>query len=184
MSAVDFGSITLELNLDTITSRYNIADGIEYAIEKGIINGIDELTEILREKIIEYMYEYGLGGSPLMDNIVVEPLSNGIYISVDSDYAMYVEYGTGIVGSENPHPKSGWIYDINSRGDGGWWYPTTDEDPNPTKYITSNGDYVAWTKGIPSRPFMYMTWLYASQSATQIIRKHIRLKLKELSRRK
>lgn len=43
----------------------------------------------------------------------------------------YKEYGTGIVGSMNPHVAEalesiGWKYDVNEHGERGWWYPKED----------------------------------------------------------
>lgn len=67
-------------------------------------------------------------------------------IFTDSDHAAYVEFGTGIVGSQSPHPDtslSGWRYDINDHGEAGWYY-------------FKNGKW-NWTKGMKSRPFMYET---------------------------
>lgn len=66
----------------------------------------------------------------------------------DSDHAVYVEFGTGIVGKNSPHSESGtqgYQYDVNNHGDSGWWY-LKDEDGN-----------FHWTKGMPSRPFMWTT---------------------------
>lgn len=75
-------------------------------------------------------------------------------------YAVYVEFGTGVKGKGSPHPDVailGWIYDVNNHGELGWWYPTDDTDTNPTKRRSKNGTLYAWTKGMPSRPFMYNT---------------------------
>lgn len=61
-------------------------------------------------------------------------------------YAAFVEYGTGVVGSRNPHPEpDGWAYDVNGHGDAGWWY------------LNDNDSKLHWTAGQPSRPFMYET---------------------------
>ncbi len=63
-------------------------------------------------------------------------------------YAVYVEFGTGIRGSEAPHPlsgKTGWYYDITSHGEAGW------------VYYNENDNSYHWTDGMPSRPFMYDT---------------------------
>lgn len=54
----------------------------------------------------------------------------------------YKEYGTGIVGSQNPHvaealQQAGWKYDVNNHGEKGWVYPV------------GNGEY-RWTKGQPA----------------------------------
>ena len=67
-------------------------------------------------------------------------------IRADAYYAIYVEFGTGVVGSQSPHPNpQGWQYDVNAHGDKGWVY-----------YDDENGQF-RWTKGFKSRPFMYNT---------------------------
>lgn len=67
-------------------------------------------------------------------------------IRADAYYAIYVEFGTGVVGSQSPHPApQGWQYDINNHGDEGWVY----YDEKAMKW--------RWTKGFKSRPFMYNT---------------------------
>ena len=74
------------------------------------------------------------------------PASGIGVIFTDNPVAFYVEYGTGVVGSQNPHPDpKGWKYDINSHGEDGWWY-WGEWDNN-----------WHWTKGMSSRPFMYET---------------------------
>lgn len=78
-------------------------------------------------------------------------------IRTDSDHAAFVEFGTGVRGAASPHPTLPWAYDIHGRGDSGWWYPTDAADPNPTKRQGPDGSFWAWTKGMPSRPFMYDT---------------------------
>lgn len=67
-------------------------------------------------------------------------------IKAGAPYAVYVEFGTGIVGKSQPHPSpDDWRYDINNHGDSGWWY------------FNDNTGRMQWTKGMPSRPFMYNT---------------------------
>lgn len=87
----------------------------------------------------------------LLDSMNLEAgdiVSNGAtyYIYTDCDWASFVEFGTGVIGSENPHPETGlanWKYDVNNHGESGWWY-------------FNDGEW-HWTKGMPSRPFMYET---------------------------
>ena len=70
-------------------------------------------------------------------------------IYTDSYYAIFVEYGTGVVGEggrKHPLLPSGWKYDINKHGDDGWWY------------ISDRDGKLHWTKGQESRPFMYETY--------------------------
>lgn len=61
--------------------------------------------------------------------------------SPPQSYAVYVEYGTGIYGP-----------DLTNHGLAGWWYPApwgTREAPDGTR--------LAWTNGMPPRPFMQNT---------------------------
>lgn len=67
-------------------------------------------------------------------------------VYTDCPWAKYVEFGTGITGLHNPHQNasvSGWKYDVNEHGESGWFY-------------YKDGEW-HWTKGMPSRPFMYET---------------------------
>lgn len=59
--------------------------------------------------------------------------------------AMWCEFGTGVVGQSSPHPTMPWQYDTNNHGDSGWFY------------FDEAGQRFRWTKGMPSRPFMYET---------------------------
>ena len=81
---------------------------------------------------------------------------NGVYnasshiglIYAGAWYAVYVEFGTGLIGSNSPHPTpevANWQYDMNKHGEMGWVF--LDE---------SDGTY-HWTQGFASRPFMYNT---------------------------
>ena len=72
--------------------------------------------------------------------------SNVGIIKAGAYYAVYVEFGTGVVGSQSPHPNpNGYQYDVNNHGDEGWVY-----------YDDDSGNF-RWTKGFKSRPFMYNT---------------------------
>lgn len=67
-------------------------------------------------------------------------------IKAGAYYAVYVEFGTGVVGKGSPHPNpDGYQYDVNEHGDEGWVY-----------YDDDSGQF-RWTKGFKSRPFMYNT---------------------------
>lgn len=96
----------------------------------------------------------------LQRSIMHETNGKAGFVACKCSYAVFVEFGTGIKGQTNPHPDVailGWNYDVNNHGDLGWWYPTDESDPNPTKHTCKNGKTYAWTKGMPSRPFMYNT---------------------------
>lgn len=72
----------------------------------------------------------------------------------------YHEYGTGVIGSQFPHvsevlAEAGWKYDVNQHGEKGWWYPTTENDPNPYKWETDDGELYGWTKGLVAERCFY-----------------------------
>lgn len=108
----------------------------------------EEGVFIARVKIAEYraIDDGALLGS-IHSEYVTSSETGGTYrIVTNCSYAPYVEFGFGIVGSKNPHPESSliaWKYDINSHGEKGWYY-------------MKNGEW-HWSKGQPSKPFMYMT---------------------------
>lgn len=82
-------------------------------------------------------------------------------IFTDVPHALYVEYGTGIVGAGSPHPEpesAEWVYDIHHHGESGWVYFLT----------TDNINRFVWTKGMASRPFMYNTLRWLEQNADRI----------------
>ena len=80
-------------------------------------------------------------------------------IRAGAPYAIYVEFGTGIVGKQNPHPApEGWKYDINEHGEKGWYY------------FNERDQKWHWTKGMVSRPFMYNTLLELQRQVEDIAR--------------
>jgi len=95
-------------------------------------------------------------------------------VFTDCPHALYVEFGTGIVGAQaeegDAHPlaeKLGWDYDVNQHGEAGWWYPA------PFGwYVPKDGDgkALAWTKGMQPRPYMYKTFQALKEMAkTRIV---------------
>ena len=72
-------------------------------------------------------------------------------------WAKFVEFGTGIVGKEKPHKDIGivgWKYDVNEHGEKGWFY-------------FRDGEW-HWTKGLPSRPFMYETSIELAEKIAEV----------------
>ena len=80
--------------------------------------------------------------------------NGGIYFVVaDSEHAIFVEMGTGIIGAQSPYPgklpamyAQGKTIHHTKNGKYGWFYQD------------DNGDWY-FTEGMPSRPFMYNTTL-------------------------
>lgn len=87
----------------------------------------------------------------LMESMSLEPgdlMTDGarFIIYTGCQWAAYIEFGTGLIGSQNPHPDpslANWKYDVNLHGEKGWYYH-------------KDGEW-HWTKGMMSRPFMYET---------------------------
>lgn len=105
----------------------------------------DEGVEIAKVQVAQLDAVYT---GELMNSIegYYSPAYNVGIIKAGAYYAAYVEFGTGVVGSQSSHPNpDGWQYDVNNHGDEGWVY--YDDDSKKFR----------WTKGFKSRPFMYNT---------------------------
>lgn len=79
-----------------------------------------------------------------LDGLMYTDGARGI-IFTDCGHAAFCEFGTGVVGAGSPHPTMPWAYDTQNHGDKGWVY-----------YDEKQGRF-RWTKGMPSRPYMYLT---------------------------
>jgi len=135
--------------------------------EKEIDRAIREVKQFEKEflrkcnLLVEELTDYGAEVAKIqvaqLDAVYTGELQNSIegyyspstnvgIIEAGAYYAVYVEFGTGVVGSQSPHPNpQGWQYDVNQHGDEGWVY-----------YDDGSGKF-RWTKGFKSRPFMYNT---------------------------
>lgn len=82
-----------------------------------------------------------------------------IWTGMDAWYAIYVEFGTGIVGANEAHPAAGehgWVYDANHHGENGW------------VYFNDREGKVMRTLGQPSHPFMYNTFRELQRKAQEL----------------
>ena len=134
-----------------------------------------ELINELLEKGVEFarmeiaMFERpAIDTGTLSSNIVsyANSKTEGV-IKADTEYAVYVEYGTGIVGDMSGHPerdKLGVQYDMNGHGWDGWTYRGRD------------GRF-HHTCGMEARPFMYNTFrdleTYVEQNGGRIVAEYI-----------
>lgn len=107
---------------------------------------VDKGVEIAKAQVRELGAVYTGQLEESITGFFDEEIGLGI-IRTDCPYAIYVEFGTGVVGERNPHPEpiEGWQYDVNEHGDKGWWY------------FNERDQKWHWTKGMVSRPFMYNT---------------------------
>lgn len=113
-------------------------------------------TFLIRMKIAEYdAIDTGALISAVSYPEQISPGKYRITLRVDNgngeNYAIFVEYGTGVVGAGSPHPQAGdmgWSYATGSQifvtkdGRVGWIYPTDD------------GTY-RFTEGQESKPFWH-----------------------------
>ena len=125
-------------------------------------------AEIVRVKIVN-MGAYYSGELRESVSGYYSPTLNAGFIKVTNDHAAFVEFGTGVVGQNNPHKngeylsKAAWSYASGAKifttkdGRVGWIYPTDD------------GGF-RFTEGMPSRPFMYETALELQSKFEQISR--------------
>lgn len=124
------------------------------------LDSIEELENMLKEEkknlpqiaenIVRRVSEVGLKNNHKSTELmpikkVGDTVSGGIRTTDEGE--TYAEFGTGIVGSSNPHvdemlAEAGWKYDVNEHGEKGWVYPVGD------------GTY-RWTKGIPANKKFY-----------------------------
>ena len=154
-------NVQLNLNMDNIDKTIRDLGKLSVNMETEIALGIYEVAELIKNKAEQNLMEQGLGGSSI--TVDVQTFDDHIEIYSPSDHADYVEFGTGIIGEESPHPRpsfGNWVYDINNHGEAGW------------VYIKNGKRY--HTLGTRARPFMYPAWLYGSRIYTSVINKHLR----------
>ena len=122
------------------------------------------------EKYCKSICPVGLGtnGGHIRDSIkaTYDPKTKIITVRAGSEWAVFVEYGTGILGKNSPHPEPGtWSYP----GTESWVYPITEDEYDAMKSkgmaVAKNkeGQCFAATKGMESRPFMYETTLFIEE---------------------
>ena len=137
--------------MSTINAKFNTKLSLE---------SIEEYQEFLKKyqkdlpkavgNIVTKVSKVGLKDNYKSTEIIptkneVNKISGGIKTTDEDD--TYKEFGTGIVGSQNPHfsdilAQIGWKYDINEHGEKGWVYPKED------------GTF-GWTKGIAAQRKFY-----------------------------
>ena len=139
---------------------------------------VEAKTRLLIQKLVDYGAEIvrvkitGMGAvakGDLLSGVdgYYSPTLNAGFVRVSSDHVAFVEFGTGIVGQNNPHrngeylAKAAWGYATGSKifttkdGKVGWIYPTDD------------GGF-RFTEGMKSRPFMWETAVELAQIFDQM----------------
>lgn len=154
-------NIQIKLDPKSVENAINEIRAYQKEVETKAQLLVQRLTDygadIVRIKIVDMGAVYS--GELLSGvNGYFSPLLNAGVVKVTSDHVAFVEFGTGVVGQQNPHTngeylsKAAWGYATGQKifttknGKVGWIYPTDD------------GGF-RFTEGMKSRPFMYQTAL-------------------------
>lgn len=102
---------------------------------------------MMYNKVLEYCYANGISNHTSQIRWQYDEDTKTGRVWTNDMVIIFNEMGTGIVGSNNPHPNpdgpfKSWKYDVNEHGEEGW------------KYLKEDGTY-GWTKGLPSRHMFY-----------------------------
>lgn len=139
--------LTIELSKKSLEEAKKFLNKYQEAYSKGIDNAVKYATEMMYNKVLEYCYANGISNHTSQIQWQYDDNTKTGRVWTNDMVIIFNEMGTGIVGSNNPHPNpdgpfKSWKYDVNEHGEKGWKYPKED------------GTY-GWTKGLPSRHMFY-----------------------------
>ena len=137
----------MELSKKSLEEAQKFLNKYQEAYSKGIDNAVKYATEMMYNKVLEYCYANGISNHTSQIQWQYDDNTKTGRVWTNDMVIIFNEMGTGIVGSNNPHPNpdgpfKSWRYDVNEHGEKGWKYPKED------------GTY-GWTKGLPSRHMFY-----------------------------
>lgn len=118
-------------------------------------------------------YEKPYETNELLESIDHERTPHGARVVAKSDHAAFFEFGTGVVGQENPYPfqneaSAGWNAGASIGGDGHF------TAPNGLDAWYVPGFKGLFTSGMPSRPFMAPAALYMRANLMKVARKEFK----------
>lgn len=137
----------MKLSKKSLEEAKKFLNKYQEAYSKGIDNAVKYATEMMYNKVLEYCYANGISNHTSQIQWQYDDNAKSGRVWTNDMVIIFNEMGTGIVGSNNPHPNpdgpfKSWKYDVNEHGEKGWKYPKED------------GTY-GWTKGLPSRHMFY-----------------------------
>ena len=184
MSTITLGTVKVDpLDVNSITKAIkDVKD-----IQKQLKDAVGSLIDALMEEGVEVARTWVMAMGAVYSGYLADSIGHGIYdpqtrtgmIYADAWYAVFVEYGTGIIGALSPHPEPSTAqagtpvpgtekytgYDSQGNGLRGWYY--VDD-------VTGKRE---WTLGHSARPFMYRTMMqlkdYVSQEGGRLIAAHL-----------
>lgn len=137
----------MELSKKSLEEAKKFLNKYQEAYSKGADNAVKYATEMMYNKVLEYCYANGISNHTSQIQWQYDDNTKTGRVWTNDMVIIFNEMGTGIVGSNNPHPNpdgpfKSWKYDVNEHGEKGWKYPKED------------GTY-GWTIGLPSRHMFY-----------------------------
>jgi hypothetical protein len=152
--------IVIKLSEDSISKAIREVEKYKGELKNKVHLLIERLTDYGVEVAKAQVRELGAFYTGELEESITgyySPSTQVGIIKTDVPYAVYVEFGTGVVGAGSPHPApAGWRYDVNNHGEAGWWY------------FNERDQKWHWTKGIESRPFMYNTLQILERESARI----------------
>lgn len=183
-------SINLDFSdLKSIDDSIKKLENYEKAFNRGIVNGVKRFEELATRKLRNILVKEGLGASNIMGGIRTEFIDDGVIIHVSAidpdgtDYAIFLEYGVGMVGSGTGYPDlpGNWIYGSGTtiRPDGSWFYPLHEGDRGNVVAVF-NGRPYGITKGYVGHKFMWQLYEYAKRQFKRTINQAIAKEIEKL----
>ena len=121
----------MELSKKSLEEAKKFLNKYQEAYSKGIDNAVKYATEMMYNKVLEYCYANGISNHTSQIQWQYDDNTKTGRVWTNDMVIIFNEMGTGIVGSNNPHPNpdgpfKSWKYDVNEHGEKGWRYPKKD----------------------------------------------------------
>lgn len=159
------------LDLRTVDKALKQIEEYQKKVRELIPVFLKRCAEAVRDLANQKLTGYGYSGeliSEIQNSWSIDESKDGVVTLINShDKAVYIEFGTGIVGSGKSHEmasESGYKYDYNGHGEKGWRFirfaDGEDIDLPDGRYTETKGDHTGmWflvhTSGAPATMFLY-----------------------------
>lgn len=148
---------------------YDMALKIEKRIPKFCSDCLDWIMKRANEYLDTSQFDAQLV-TLIKDGWIIMADEKGATLENLYNKATYVEFGTGIIGGDLPHPssgQSGYEYDMNSHGQKGWTFKIPESEPLDVRggsltdaYPDTEGGYIiVHTSGQEGELFLYKAML-------------------------